>query len=326
MKLTKLSTLLCLFLFLSACSSEDTSKEEKENNESKTEQNDSGDSDETIEPEYLDGNSSFLYEISGNGLDHPSYLYGTMHMIAKDLFEVGPTLMKALETSDYLVMEIRDLTNIGDLSSVVTDIYLDSGTIKDCVSTEVYENFIAALETYKDIDRETFEKTQANMKPFGLYSIIAQGGESPKEGTKSYELYFMDVAYENSLQLGGLETVKDQLNVFDQIKYEDMLVYLTETLENMEASKSELEELGPVYASHNLDTLAKHIFASDDMLMTDYKDIFLINRNKNWIPKIEELIKDNQCFIAVGAAHLPFNTGVIQLLKNEGYTVRAIKE
>ncbi len=326
MKLTKLTTLLSLILFLGACSSEDTSKEEKDDNRSQTEKSDIDAIDEPLEPKYLEGNSSFLFEISGNGLDHPSYLYGTMHMISKDLFEVGPNLMKALESSDYLVMEIRDLTNIGDLSSVVTDIYLDSGTIKDYVSPQVYEDFIAALEEHKGIDRETFEKTQANMKPFGLYSIIAQGGESPTEGTKSYELYFMDVAYENSLQLGGLETVKDQLNVFDQIKYEDMLVYLTETLQNMEVSQSELEELGPVYASHNLDTLASHIFASDDMLMTDYKDIFLINRNKNWIPKIEELIKDNQCFIAVGAAHLPFDSGVIQLLRNEGYTVRAIEE
>ena len=51
----------------------------------------------------------------------------------------------------------------------------------------------------------------------------------------------------------------------------------------------------------------------------------LFKRNQNWIPKIEEKIKDHSCFIAVGAAHLPGDKGVLNMLKQKGYTVTPVK-
>ncbi len=79
-----------------------------------------------------------------------------------------------------------------------------------------------------------------------------------------------------------------------------------------------------IYKSQNLDSL--YILVQQDGGMIQEKEAsFLGQRNKNWIPKIENNIKNGQVFIAVGAAHLPGENGVIQLLRNKGYKVTAIK-
>jgi uncharacterized protein YbaP (TraB family) len=60
-------------------------------------------------------------------------------------------------------------------------------------------------------------------------------------------------------------------------------------------------------------------------MFQEYGDLLLENRNKDWIPKIEELVKAQSTFIAVGSGHLGSETGVIQLLRNAGYTVEPVK-
>jgi uncharacterized protein YbaP (TraB family) len=64
---------------------------------------------------------------------------------------------------------------------------------------------------------------------------------------------------------------------------------------------------------------------SESSQINNFNQDFLDVRNKNWIPVIESQIKVNSTFIAVGAAHLPGENGVINLLKMKGYTVEPVK-
>ncbi len=58
---------------------------------------------------------------------------------------------------------------------------------------------------------------------------------------------------------------------------------------------------------------------------TGIPDTLLSVRNQNWIPKIINHLQSGSCFIAVGAGHLKYKTGVIQLLRDKGYTLRPVK-
>ncbi len=274
---------------------------------------------------YTDEGASLLYEITGNGLSQPSYLYGTIHVISEDLFSTSNKIEGILANSDYLVMEVENITQLSAMGSVMGSLRLDSGTVSDYVSDSLYSAFIEALEEHTHFTQATFEQQFATMKPFGLYTIVASAGGESTGKTKSYELYFMDLAYENNLQVAGLETLEDQMAVFGKVTMEDMLVYIIETLNNQDASAgSELEKLGKIYASMRLDSISSYLLKGDDMLMTKYKNEFLDQRNSNWIPIIEDLSRKHSCFIAVGAAHLSGETGVIQLLRELGYTLKAV--
>jgi uncharacterized protein YbaP (TraB family) len=61
------------------------------------------------------------------------------------------------------------------------------------------------------------------------------------------------------------------------------------------------------------------------MSTDSFKENFLNQRNKNWIPEIEKLISSQKTFIAVGAGHLPGEFGVIELLRKKGYSVNSVK-
>lgn len=84
----------------------------------------------------------------------------------------------------------------------------------------------------------------------------------------------------------------------------------------------EFVDLMDAYTSQDIDRM--YGLVMDSPLFQEYADLLLAERNKSWIVKIEELIKRASTFVAVGAAHLPTETGVIQLLKDQGYKVEPI--
>jgi uncharacterized protein YbaP (TraB family) len=63
---------------------------------------------------------------------------------------------------------------------------------------------------------------------------------------------------------------------------------------------------------------------SEDEDVKAFTDKFLNERNMNWLPIIISQISDKSSFIAVGALHLPGKKGIIELLREKGYTVKPI--
>ena len=78
-----------------------------------------------------------------------------------------------------------------------------------------------------------------------------------------------------------------------------------------------------LYLNEDLEGLYKIVSEESDAI-PEFNHNFLVVRNKNWIPVIEKNISSNSFFIAVGAAHLPGENGVIQLLRSKGYSVEPI--
>jgi uncharacterized protein len=75
--------------------------------------------------------------------------------------------------------------------------------------------------------------------------------------------------------------------------------------------------------------LAEDIIALDlamimSGMMADYRSILLDERNKTWVPLLEEAMKTNSIFMAVGAGHLGGDNGVISLLQKACYSVEPI--
>jgi uncharacterized protein YbaP (TraB family) len=95
----------------------------------------------------------------------------------------------------------------------------------------------------------------------------------------------------------------------------DNLAYDTETF----------QKLMQLYDSENIEGMESLMQKDINLTTSKHKDKMLDNRNKNWIPKIEEFSKVQPTFYGVGAAHLAGENGVIKLLRKAGYTVTAVK-
>lgn len=269
--------------------------------------------------EVKDG-KSLLWKIEGNGLEEPSYLFGTMHLIEEEYWVFPETLEERVKSCKRLVMEVDDISNAaGALELMKAE---EGRTLKDMFSPEQYDSLMNIGAEAMGMEREMFEKVFGGMKPFGIISAMSKA--SFKGATKSYEMTLISLANLNKIEKGGLETIEQQLGFFDQIPDEKMKTIILETMKTVGDDNTEMVEMMKIYKEQDLEKLGKFMIEQSPEMMEN-EDILLTGRNKAWIPKIEEFVKDGKTFIAVGAAHLVGDEGVINLLKEKGYTLTPIR-
>lgn len=267
---------------------------------------------------------ALLWEISGNGLSNTSYLFGTIHIIPSDDYFLPEGTLEAIGKSKKMYFEI-DMAEMSDLSKqmgLLSQAFMkDDLTLKDLYTDEEYET----VKTHFDkmgIPLFFMER----MKPM-LLTVFAGGDIDPSDlqsgKAKSYEMEFYEMAQDSKKETGGLETIEYQMSVFDSIPYQEQADMLLETIEMGDAASGTMQKMVEVYKDQDIEGM-QEMFKEEDAGVEGHEDVLLINRNKNWIPVMADAMKTETTFFAVGAGHLGGPQGVINLLKEAGYTVKAV--
>ena len=130
---------------------------------------------------------------------------------------------------------------------------------------------------------------------------------------------------EQKEEVFGLESVAEQMKVFDAIPYDVQMKELVKTAKtDLEKDKKEMELFMEIYKSEDINAMYIATQESENEITSKFEEILLSNRNKNWIPIIEKVAKEKATFFGVGAGHLGGEMGVIQLLRKNGYKVEAV--
>ena len=259
---------------------------------------------------------SLLWKISGNGIEKPSYLYGTIHLTCD--YNYTDKLKKAFDETDRLVLEI-DMSDPKLQTNMMKLIFMeDSKTIQGLMNDEDYKKLSGFFKEQVGMDLKMFN----TMKPFAITATLTSKMAICDNGT-AYETEFMKIAKEQKEDVIGLETIEDQMNVFDQIPYEEQLKSLVEMADKgMDESKKSFDEMTKYYNAEDLEGLLSVM--SEQGMEADFQESLVDQRNRNWIPLIEKITKEAPAFIGVGALHLPGEQGVINLLRKQGYTVEPV--
>ncbi|MEM6717815.1 MAG: TraB/GumN family protein [Bacteroidota bacterium] len=259
---------------------------------------------------------SLLWKITGKDITKPSYLYGTIHLTCD--YKYTDKLRKAFDETERLVLEI-DMSDPGLQANMMKLLYMGDGkTIKGMMSEEDYTTLSGFFKEQVGMDMSAFN----TMKPFILTATLTQRMAVCENGT-AYETEFMKVAKEQNEDVLGLETIEDQMKVFDNIPYEEQLKSLVEmATSGMEESQKSFEEMTKYYNAEDLEGLLSVMM--EQGLEADFQDSLVDQRNRNWIPVIEKIATEAPAFIGVGALHLPGEQGVINLLRKQGYTVEPV--
>ncbi len=259
--------------------------------------------------------NNLLWEISGNQLEKPSYLFGTIHVICEDDYIMTPAISNTLKNVDTYYAEL----NLADISTMTKmQEYLKAEeTLSKRITPKQYSELKHLLNEVFQLDIETFE----NLSDFAIMSTIMLQSFDCKN-KKIYELELMQQALFMKKKLDGLETVEEQVNAMSNSTNIDSILGMLRDLKTDKGASS--KKLIELYTSENI----KEIL--NDFTKTSYIDAksqktLLDNRNKNWIPKMKQAMEGQSVFFAVGAAHLAGKKGVIRLLKKEGYTLKPIK-
>lgn len=270
--------------------------------------------------EYPMEESALLWEVKGPKNESHSYLFGTMHMIQEE-FYIYPDWMDTIVTrADVLVMELAGLPNP---LKALKYIMLPEGSVWDYFNEIQEDSLIVWAKQTAGMKEKAFRSTFSKMKPFAIVQLSAL--KMMGDNIKSYEQEFQTLAESNKIELYGLETIADQMKLFDDMTMEEQAEMVMETIrENEEDAAKMLNQLQRTFHSQEIDSL--HMLVQDEGGMIAAKEnVFLNDRNYKWIPKIKEIIDQKTAFIAVGAGHLGGPEGVIRLLQKEGYTLTPVK-
>jgi hypothetical protein len=262
---------------------------------------------------------STLWKIEGNGLEKPSYLFGTIHITCDATLE--DDVKKALDETTQIVMEL-DMDDSSMQMKMMKNMYLnDGGTLKDFVSEEEYMVIDSLFINNMGMSVKMLE----NVKPFFLSSMFyPKMLDCPMQ---SFELELTKIAKEQEEEIYGLETVEEQLKVFDNIPLEDQYSDLIRMAkDNLDYDKDTFSKMLKVYKSEDITALLDMMDDENNKTVSNHQDLLLKQRNKNWISKIGEFAKEQPTFFGVGAGHLAGESGVIKLLRKAGYTVTAVME
>jgi uncharacterized protein YbaP (TraB family) len=256
--------------------------------------------------------NSLLWEITGNGLEKPSYLFGTVHMICENDYILKEKVTTAFNKSEELALELdfddpKELQNMQKLA-------VSSVPLSQALSKEEYVKLESLLKNNYALDIKQFE----NFNLIGIMSTIMfkQLNCPPK----MYEIEFLKMAKGKKTVIHGLETVEDQIKTFSgSFTNEEFINQFSEY------DSSYFEQLYGFYKNEELSNILE-MTTNDKFMDAEAQNLMLDSRNKNWIKKMPEMMQQHSVFFAVGAAHLPGNNGVINLLKQAGYTVKPIEK
>jgi uncharacterized protein len=262
---------------------------------------------------------SLLYEISGNGLTQPSYLYGTIHIICKDDFVMTEATKQKFTEAQQVYLEL-DLDDPKMMPDMMKSMYMtDGSTIKNLLSEPEYQKVSQFFKDSLKINIGAMDK----MKPFVLSSMTLPKMLSCP--TQSYEETFVKMAKAEKKEILGLETVDEQFGAVDKMgmkKQADMM--LVQMVDNWNDGKKLIHNMIEDYKKQDIELLLEDM-AKSKSSNTEFQKDLLENRNENWIPRIAKIAKEKPTFFAVGAGHLGGEKGVVALLKKQGYSVKAVK-
>lgn len=277
--------------------------------------------------QYTPVEKSLLWEITHPDIDSTSYLYGTIHIIPSKDFFITPATSDAFSSCSQVTFEIdmKDMENPMTMLPMLMGMFMKNDTLlSDLITKEEYNE---VSEHFKNSDLPLPMSILNKVKPMFLTMLDPEAlsgiqGEEAAGGSTSYEMYFMEQATLQHKTTNGLETVAYQMSLFDAIPYKiqaDMLVASISSPQNDSTAIDQNQLLVDIYKQQDIQAMQSLVEDSEDT--SNYEDILLTQRNKNWIPLIGKMMRQQTTFFAVGAGHLGGEQGVIALLRKEGFIV-----
>lgn len=269
--------------------------------------------------EYTMEESGLLWQITGENLTDTSYLFGTMHMIQKEYYIFPKQLESIAKNSDAIVME---LAGMPDPYAMLKFIMMKDDTLWNHFSAEQEDTLMNWIGDNTTYEPEAVKSMFMKMKPFALIQLTTLSQFTGE--TESYEENFEAIAKADSIEMIGLETVADQMGIFDKISMAEQVEMVMASIRDPERAQQEIIKMQSTYFNQQIDELYMLIHEEGGTI-AEKENEFLTERNKKWSVTLDPLLKEKELFIAVGAGHLGGPEGLIRLLQRQGFTLSPIQ-
>jgi uncharacterized protein len=263
-----------------------------------------------------DGNLHALWEVHGK--HNTVYILGSIHVLRPSDYPLAPAMLNAYSAAQIIYMEV----NLQELDSQAVQAEMLSSAImpedKGLPAVLGKERYGRAYKLAHEVGVELPSFDQ--FAPWFAAEAISQIqlmhlGFQPQSGV---EAYFLERARADGKSIAGLETVHDQIALFQNMSLDAQAEYLISSLEEAHDLPKEVDDMVHAWQRGDTEWFANDLKAElggDPQL---YQSV-LVARNRKWLPKIEALLKDDKTYLViVGTGHLVGRGSVIDLLKKDG--------
>jgi uncharacterized protein YbaP (TraB family) len=266
---------------------------------------------------------SFAWKVTGrNG--GIVYLIGSVHLLSNDFYPLQPALEAAYKDVDLLVEEV-DMAELTDPSSQIAllgrAMLPSSSSLDKVISADTYAMLVKRAAAL-GVPIEPFKLLKPWMVALTLVQVEwQQAGFDPQLGL---DKHFYDQAKADGKTTQGLETAEYQISRLDGMTMEQQEHLLAESLKEADSEKANMKKLVEAWRTGDAPAVEKIVLADLKAEPVLYQRL-LVERNHNWMPKIDALFaRPKRSLVVVGAAHLVGPDGLLAALRAKGYTVEQL--
>jgi len=262
--------------------------------------------------------TALLWSIKA-GERQAGFLLGTIHSEDPRVLDFPEEFIDTLSSNQLFAMEmVPDLPTLSRLTEYMQ--YQDGTTLQSHIGAERFEKVTSVLSYY-----QMPSEWVAKMKVWA--TVMTLSVPPPETG------FFMDFSLSlraagSGLRVVGLETLEEQLSFLEDMPMEQQLSLLDQALLEYYQVREVHDRMVDSYLAGNLQALAAEADSQLDQLDQEAKEYFVGQgidaRNLRMLRAILPLLNQNQVFIAVGALHLPGESGLLSLLRGQGYRLEPL--
>ncbi|QDV07732.1 TraB family protein [Planctomycetes bacterium Poly30] len=296
----------------------------------------------------------FLYQIDGKGTS--GFLYGTVHLPDKRVVTLPVSVVAAFDGSDRFYAEIEATPESEARGQAAAQ--LPAGVkLPQLVGADTWSRIEGQF--IKAGYPAAMASALSGMEPWAVSSLLpmidylAELQTNPPLDKMLYQRAAAD-----GKAVAGLETIEEQLSVFQGFSRDEQVTMLRDSLDLLDKYEAEgrkvMEEMIAAWMSGDSKTLVSLLddgFGNDPEIRERAEDEILWKRNHRFAERIESEMSahpDKTSFFAIGALHLPdapaaevgpdapltndatpesrpAQLGVVELMRRRGYTVTRVE-
>ncbi|NOY17212.1 MAG: TraB/GumN family protein [Gammaproteobacteria bacterium] len=267
--------------------------------------------------------SPMLWRIEQPGTNNgilSSYIFGTIHIDNEKVMAIPDNVVRRLAAANTLMLEL-ELNASGSVNILRKMLFTDGRNLEQVIGeTEFKAVTLALSQSGNQLPGDILSV----LKPWAAMLLLIR--PENKSGT-FLDKKLADIARNSGIRIEGLETIDEQLSVFDDLLLTDQVNLLRSTMSTLPEKNQAYRDLLDAYLSGNLEKL---IQVSTDQEPKDKKLARLIktrliyDRNQKMFDRMQQRLQAGNTFVAIGALHLPGELGLLNKLKQAGYRLSRI--
>jgi uncharacterized protein len=253
--------------------------------------------------------SSLLWKLSAPDSPFHSCLFGTMHVRDQRAFHGLDKVYACLDACDAFALEL-------DLDAEGPPLQLPrQPPLRRLLSPRAYARLRKSLLKAFQLDIAFFP----HFPPFALLELVTERILTD-DHPFFLDAHLWNYAGEREKKRLGLETQQEQLEVLLEIPLDQQVKMLRQTGRNPARYRKSLQRMAAWYQAGDL----KRLYHASKNSSGKLRRRMIYDRNQLMADRLAELTRTQSVFCAVGAAHLWGGKGLIRLLKQKGFSVKAV--